>query len=523
MIMGRTTPVLSLSMIVKDEGHTLAACLESVVGLVDEIVIADTGSTDNTVAIARAFGATVIVIPWTGSFADARNACLGHCTGEWVLSLDADERLAPGQEQAVGKCLRQEGAGAFRLLITGNQTLSAGSVRQTSAYPRLFRNDPRIRYEGRVHEQIGPSIVRLHMPIVPTAIRIEHTGYDRTLGEIQKKAERNLALLREEQREHPDDWYVRAQIGTTLTLLDEHDAARSALEAALQGAIPPAGRAVVLNLLAENALRAGVPDDAIRHCRESLRHAGTQIQARWLLTGALMESGKFKMALAPLREIRRMTQGRQGNRDVSYDILPDPGEVHMLMARCHEELGDAGSAADEYLQAIPSPAVRGSALDGLVRLSSGQVTDTGITAQLERYVEQSPGDVRLLAGLARVYRSRGDNASAQHRLEHAMILAPTDPSLFAIGISWHTRDSQLDQALQLLGEAEAASISSSELDRAALELAVRIGDVPRALILVDRILASLPAGTTTIRDRLVAMKEKLLLQHTRRQSTEHPQ
>src|SRR5262249_33429535 len=84
---------LGLSMITKNEMHTLPACLKSVQGLVSQIVIADTGSTDRTLEIAAEFGATVISIPWENHYANARNAALQLMTTAWVLSLDDDEEL----------------------------------------------------------------------------------------------------------------------------------------------------------------------------------------------------------------------------------------------------------------------------------------------------------------------------------------------------------------------------------------------------------------------------------------------
>src|SRR5258708_6375956 len=88
-----TKPTLGLSMIVKDGADTLRNCLESVRGTVDEIVVADTGSTDSSPDIARQYGATCVSIPWANDFAQARNAALAYSTTDWVLSLDADEEL----------------------------------------------------------------------------------------------------------------------------------------------------------------------------------------------------------------------------------------------------------------------------------------------------------------------------------------------------------------------------------------------------------------------------------------------
>ena len=87
---------LALSMIVRDAASFLPQCLESVRGIVDEIVVADTGSSDASKEIARSFAARVIEVPWHDDFAEARNLCLREVRSAWVLSLDADEMLEPG-------------------------------------------------------------------------------------------------------------------------------------------------------------------------------------------------------------------------------------------------------------------------------------------------------------------------------------------------------------------------------------------------------------------------------------------
>ncbi len=97
---------LSLAMIVRNEAACLRRCLDSVAGLVDEMVVVDTGSDDDTVAIARSCGARVEHFPWTGHFGDARNAALAHCTGDWVLQLDADEALDAGWHEGVRELIR---------------------------------------------------------------------------------------------------------------------------------------------------------------------------------------------------------------------------------------------------------------------------------------------------------------------------------------------------------------------------------------------------------------------------------
>src|SRR4029453_16586622 len=87
-------PLLSACLIVKDEEDSLGACLASLVGVADEIVVYDTGSTGGTVEVARAAGATVVEGEWHDDFGRARNAALEHCTGTWILHVDADETVA---------------------------------------------------------------------------------------------------------------------------------------------------------------------------------------------------------------------------------------------------------------------------------------------------------------------------------------------------------------------------------------------------------------------------------------------
>jgi glycosyltransferase involved in cell wall biosynthesis len=86
---------ISACWIVKNEAIFLASSLASVAGVADEILVGDTGSTDESVDIAQNAGARVVKIPWNGSYADARNAVMAHATGSWILFLDGDELLEP--------------------------------------------------------------------------------------------------------------------------------------------------------------------------------------------------------------------------------------------------------------------------------------------------------------------------------------------------------------------------------------------------------------------------------------------
>lgn len=108
---------IALSMIVRNAAATLGACLQSVRDVVDEIVIADTGSTDSTVEIARASAARVIEIPWHNDFSDARNRSLAEVRANWVLVLDADEVLDPGAKSVIPNLAKERDVAGYQVSI----------------------------------------------------------------------------------------------------------------------------------------------------------------------------------------------------------------------------------------------------------------------------------------------------------------------------------------------------------------------------------------------------------------------
>src|SRR5437764_6936259 len=114
-------PRLTAAIIVKDEAEHLAGCLASLRGAVDEIVVVDTGSSDGSPAVAEGFGAVVLHHEWTGNFSEARNLGLDRATGEWILYIDADERLEPmskADADALFDSADQSGVDAFRIHFT---------------------------------------------------------------------------------------------------------------------------------------------------------------------------------------------------------------------------------------------------------------------------------------------------------------------------------------------------------------------------------------------------------------------
>ncbi len=191
---------ISLCMIVRDEESCLSRCLSSAVPLVDEIVVVDTGSVDQTVKIAKDFGASVIDFEWQNDFSKARNVSLDHAKGEWILFLDADEELAPKSCQLVRQTLKANKTfNRFFFTIVnfqGENSHTSHAFRAPSV--RLFRNRQEYRFKGAIHEDI--MFADGNCGTIDT--EIWHYGY--LDGEINKrqKHERNANLV---EKNHADD------------------------------------------------------------------------------------------------------------------------------------------------------------------------------------------------------------------------------------------------------------------------------------------------------------------------------
>lgn len=234
-------PMISLCMIVKNEERHLPRCLESVRGAIDEIIVVDTGSSDNSIGIADSYGAHIISFPWNGDFSSARNAGLAAATGAWVLFLDADEELSGediGQLHHCSTFLEYEG---FFLQIHNHINESRQSPAVTvNPILRMFRNRPEHRFRGKIHEQISYAILERNASASfhITTIKIHHYGYVGSVVKEKDKINRNLKLIEQELRDNPDDPYHHYNIAIEYMRLNDSDRALPHLQRSI-ALLPP--------------------------------------------------------------------------------------------------------------------------------------------------------------------------------------------------------------------------------------------------------------------------------------------
>lgn len=201
---------IALAMIVKNESALLRRCLESAIKYVDEIVIVDTGSVDDTKDIAIEYGARLYDFIWENDFSEARNFSLSLVTSPWCLVLDADEYIS------------NECGESIRYFISSPPSIGKikridhfygkdGINYEQSYISRLFPSY--CRYSGRIHEQIESDLPRLLVDV-----EIQHDGY---LG--KGKSDRNIPVLKSMILEKPMDPYYYYQLAKEYRGLEKHE------------------------------------------------------------------------------------------------------------------------------------------------------------------------------------------------------------------------------------------------------------------------------------------------------------
>lgn len=318
--------LLSLSMIVKNEEEFLEGCLLSVQGIADEIVIVDTGSTDKTIEIAQKFGAKIYTFQWIDDFAAARNESLKHCSGKWILYLDADERLKINNPEAFRQFLSQipEDIGGINCIIESEHWKLDGDTEvHRGGYPRLFRNlgFPKIQFRGRVHEQISPSILENGKSFINSDIVIEHLGYNREREVMEQKIQRNYRLLLQHVKEEPTNGYAWYQLGQTLAQMRLTKEAEDAIRLAIQcGNLSKSVLASASATLAQLTGNQKKFEEALRWAEVSLQNAPDQIYSMHLKAYALLYLKRFEEAEKLFEHILIKQNEKRGLPMAGFDI-----------------------------------------------------------------------------------------------------------------------------------------------------------------------------------------------------------
>lgn len=332
-------------MIVRNEERFIEECLLSIKEVVDEVVIVDTGSTDRTMEIALQYGAKVYDFPWTGDFAAARNRALEHSGGEWILYIDADERLRPADKSYVRDILSDRGKAGY--------TVRFYPIVGYTFYReyRIFRNDPRIRFEGVIHESMLSPLKTFEkeegLTIGEADLTIDHVGYE---GDLTHKHARNLPMLKEQIENDPARIYLRWQLGVSLKGLGDKEGAEKAWLDAIE---------IIRNK------RKARPEDSHpyydlikmlyeegRDCSELLGEASKLFPGNYLITWTrammLMDGGEYEEAAGIFEYLVSIDPGQLDNELLAYNSKIFDELSYEPLAACYYKLGRYGDSARCY-------------------------------------------------------------------------------------------------------------------------------------------------------------------------------
>lgn len=356
-------PRVSVCLITRDEERFLAGCLESVRPAADEIVLVDTGSTDGTVEIARAFGCAVLRHAWADDFAAARNVGIDAATGDWILCIDADERLVGAEHVADVIAGAADEVGAF--LVEREDVVRHAGTGRTERYPigmvRLFRRHPRIRYAGAAHERPNDTVRAAGFRIESTPrLRLTHLVADRPDDELERKQRRYLAILERELARDPADAWTRYYRAKTLWYLKRHAEADAELRSIAEDANAPEGqRAAAHAMRAALALQLGRPRDALAHVEASLGAFPLQSLAHYLRGEAHFALGDWPAAADAYGRVRLSLDPAIVTDWIPGDLYLPPETRAYKLGSCALAAGDAPAALARFregMQASPADA-----------------------------------------------------------------------------------------------------------------------------------------------------------------------
>lgn len=388
---------LSLCMIVKDEEETVGRAIKSALAVVDEVVVVDTGSTDNTRLIVEGYGARVIDFPWSDDFSAARNAGLAAAYGDWILILDADEVLESIRPVEMGRLLSDEEAIAYYARIRNEVPGRPATVYDKV---RIFRNHPDIRYRYPIHEQITPAIAecatRVGGEFKPSRLSILH--YGSAEREDTGKRTRNQRLLGRAIEDHPGEPYFRYQLACEMaSYLEESVLAVKGFGQMLRELERSAS--LVADMPVDRSQHLGYGPDLFSRTAAALLTAGRIDDAVELVETANGIYGETSL----LRFSRGTTLWHRSRRDNDAAARGQAVEAMSAMLQGSPDLEPA-PVSSAYFELYPLRYL------GLAALDEGSLDEA--RGWFQKALEVDPDYSGALCGLAQVAEAEGRHREA---------------------------------------------------------------------------------------------------------------
>lgn len=348
---------ITLCMIVRNEERVLEECLRSSVPYFDQVIVVDTGSTDRTKEICRAFGVDLRESTWPDSFAEARNESLQGATGDWIMWIDADDTISKECIDCIRAAVRTAPEDVIGMVIPVRFVEETGFGTEVD-HVKVFRNWPDLRWEGRIHEQILPSLrdaarsrgISDGGRIIRLPTFVLHSGYDTSIEGQARKRERDAYLLELDLRDRPGHPFVLFNLGMTAHYTDDHAGAVDWLDKSIKNSHPSESHVrKAYALMAASYRRLGDAAEAMRRLNEGLLVIPGDPEMNFHLAQIWAEAGAHDRAI---EHYTNVLEAEVGNAFTSLD----PGilgyKTRHNLALSYLALGRYDAARNQWVAAL---------------------------------------------------------------------------------------------------------------------------------------------------------------------------
>jgi GT2 family glycosyltransferase/tetratricopeptide (TPR) repeat protein/2-polyprenyl-3-methyl-5-hydroxy-6-metoxy-1,4-benzoquinol methylase len=464
LLLQRSGVQLSLCLIARDNAGTLAAALESIKPWVDEMVVVDTGSKDDTPKIAERLGARVFHFPWCDDFSAARNESLKYARGEWIFWMDSDDTIDPDHGRKLRELISSADSSVMGYVIQVHcpgAGPEGGTDLTVVDHVKLFRNLPALRFEGRIHEQILPAIRALGGQVAWTDLFVTHSGYDHSPEGQERKKQRDLHLLHLEHKERGEHTFTLFNLGMTYADIGQHEEAVDYLRRSIAAAIPEESHLrKAYALLVHSLGKLNQPESAWEVCSRGLELFAGDLELSFRRAILMHERGDLQGSAHAYLELL-------GNHRERHFTSVDRGissfKARHNLAVVYSDMGDLVRAEEQWRMVTQEQPDYRQGWRGLGETLLRQ----GKQQELSALIEHLHGEPRLCGEasllLGQIAQAQGDLEEARKHFEQSVKELPTDPAplqalcrlLFEHG-EMHQAEEALGRLIKLCPEDAAA-------------------------------------------------------------------
>lgn len=428
LLLERSLCRLTLCMIVRDNARTIEAALVSVRPWVDEMIVVDTGSVDETPAICRRLGAKVHSFPWCDDFSAARNESLGHAAGEWLFWMDSDDTITPENGRKLRDLAAREPSPDVLGFVLQVHCPSGHEERDVTVvdHVKVFRNRPDLRFEHRIHEQILPAIRRAGGEIEFTDIYVTHSGSDQTDDGRKRKLERDFRILRLDLAERPEHPFVLFNLGMTHADAAQYSEAIDYLNRCIVHSKPNESHLrKAYALLVNSYQQSSRHDDAWNKLQEGRQLFPDDPELLFRQGMLHHHFGRHKQAEAAYLRVLEPQSNRHFS---SVDAGIFGHKVRHNLARVYEDMGRVDSAQGQWELAVKDDPSYRLGWRALIELLLRERAMDRARLAINRMMEKTSAAVACekQLSLARLALATGDQEAAIEATAQAMTVLPLD-------------------------------------------------------------------------------------------------